>query len=156
MGNRSTLMASMLAVAVAGVASAVPVRAETSVEISLKNRYLTLLDDGKVIGKYPVAIGAPESPTVPGQFAVTKMDAAPVYHKKGKVIAPGPENPVGVRYVAYVQIGTGEYAIHGTAWPNWVRLRSAVSLGCIRMLNNDVIQVFNRIKVGTPVLVTSN
>ena len=156
MGNRSTLMASMLAVAVAGVASTVPVRAETSVEISLKNRYLTLLDDGKVIGKYPVAIGAPESPTVPGQFAVTKMDAAPVYHKKGKVIAPGPKNPVGVRYVAYVQIGTGEYAIHGTAWPNWVRLRSAVSLGCIRMLNNDVIQVFNRIKVGTPVLVTSN
>ena len=60
MGNRSTLMASMLAVAVAGVASTVPVRAETSVEISLKNRYLTLLDDGKVIGKYPVAIGAPE------------------------------------------------------------------------------------------------
>ena len=53
-------MASMLAVAVAGVASTVPVRAETSVEISLKNRYLTLLDDGKVIGKYPVAIGAPE------------------------------------------------------------------------------------------------
>ena len=156
MGNRSTLMASMLAVAVAGVASTVPVRAETSVEISLKNRYLTLLDDGKVIGKYPVAIGAPESPTVPGQFALTKMDEAPVYHKKGKVIAPGPKNPVGVRYVAYVQIGTGEYAIHGTAWPNWVRLRSAVSLGCIRMLNNDVIQVFNRIKVGTPVLVTSN
>ena len=145
----------MLAVAVAGVASAVPVRAETSVEISLKNRYLMLLDDGKEIGKYPVAIGAPESPTVPGQFAVTKMDAA-LYITKSKVVAPGPKNPVGVRYVAYVQIGTGEYAIHGTAWPNWVRLRSAVSLGCIRMLNNDVIQVFNRIKVGTPVLVTSN
>lgn len=146
----------MLAVAVCGATTAVSARAETSVEISLNNRYLTLLDDGKVIGKYPVAIGAPESPTVPGQFAVTKMDAAPVYHKKGKVIAPGPQNPVGVRYVAYVQIGTGEYAIHGTAWPSWVKLRSAVSLGCIRMLNDDVIQVFNRIKVGTPVLVTSN
>ena len=149
MRNRLSLIASVLAVAVAGVASSAPARAETSIEISLKNRYLKLLDDGEVIGKYPVAIGAPESPTVPGQFAVTKMDAAPVYHKKGKVIAPGPQNPVGVRYVAYVQIGTGEYAIHGTAWPNWVRLRSAVSLGCIRMLNDDVIQVFNRIKVGT-------
>ena len=148
------LLSSMLTVP--GVASAAPVQAETRVEISLKNRYLMLLDDGKEIGKYPVAIGAPESPTVPGQFAVTKMDAAPVYHKKGKVIPPGPKNPVGVRYVVYVQIGTGEYAIHGTALPNWVRLRSAVSLGCIRMLNNDVIQVFNRIKVGTPVLVTSN
>ena len=50
----------------------------------------------------------------------------------------------------------GEYAIHGTAWPNWVKLRAAVSLGCIRMLNTDVIQVYNRIKVGTPVVVTSN
>ena len=60
----------------------------------------------------------------------------------------------GVRYVAYVQIGRGEYAIHGTAWPNWVKLRAAVSLGCIRMLNSDAIQVFNRIKVGTPVVIT--
>ena len=154
MRNRLSLIATVLAVAIAGVVTSAPARSETSIEISLKNRYLTLLDDGEVIGKYPVAIGAPESPTVPGQFAVTKMDAAPVYHKKGKVIAPGPQNPVGVRYVAYVQIGTGEYAIHGTAWPNWVKLRSAVSLGCIRMLNDDVIQVFNRIKVGTPVLVS--
>jgi len=156
MRKRPMLVATMLSAAVCGAMTAGPIRAETSVEISLKSRYLTLLDDGNVIGKYPVAIGAPESPTVPGQFAVTKMDPSPVYHKQGKVIAPGPQNPVGVRYVAYVQIGTGEYAIHGTAWPNWVKLRSAVSLGCIRMLNDDVIQVFNRIKVGTPVLVTAN
>ena len=62
---------------------------------------------------------------------------------------------MGVRYLAYVQIGTGEYAIYGTAWPNWVRLRADVSLDCIRMLNDDVIQVYNRIKVGTPVVVTN-
>jgi lipoprotein-anchoring transpeptidase ErfK/SrfK len=37
-----------------------------------------------------------------------------------------------------------------------VKLSAAVSLGCIRMLNNDVIQVYNRIKVGTPVVVTAN
>jgi lipoprotein-anchoring transpeptidase ErfK/SrfK len=150
---RSVLLGALLSV---GVLGAAPAQADTSIKISLKDRYLTLLDDGKVIGKYPVAIGAPESPTPAGSYAVTKMDPQPVYHKKGKVIAPGPNNPVGVRYVAYVQIGTGEYAIHGTAWPNWVKLRAAVSLGCIRMLNNDVIQVYNRIKVGTPVVVTNN
>ena len=155
MSIRPILLASLLSAAV-GVAAAAPAQAETSVQISLKNRYLTLLDDGKVIGKYPIAIGAPESPTPAGSYAITKMDAAPTYHKKGKIIAPGPKNPVGVRYMAYVQIGTGEYAIHGTAWPNWVKLRSAVSLGCIRMLNNDVIQVYNRIKLGTPVVVTQN
>ena len=122
---------SLLLTAALGLAgmAAVPAQAETSIQISLKERYLTLLDDGKVIGKYPVAIGAPESPTPPGSYAVTKMDPQPVHHKKGKVIAPGPNNPVGVRYVAYVQIGTDEYAIHGTAWPNWVKLRAAVSLG---------------------------
>ncbi|RPF79526.1 MAG: murein L,D-transpeptidase [Synechococcus sp. TMED20] len=152
---RPILLASLISAAV-GVAGVTPAQAETSIQISLKNRYLTLFDDGKVIGKYPVAIGAPESPTPAGSYAITKMEPAPTYHKKGKVIAPGPKNPVGVRYMAYVQIGTGEYAIHGTAWPNWVKLRSAVSLGCIRMLNNDVIQVFNRVKVGTPVVVTTN
>lgn len=152
---RPILLASLISAAV-GVAGMTPAQAETSIQISLKNRYLTLFDDGKVIGKYPIAIGAPESPTPAGSYAITKMEPAPTYHKKGKVIAPGPKNPVGVRYMAYVQIGTGEYAIHGTAWPNWVKLRSAVSLGCIRMLNNDVIQVFNRVKVGTPVVVTAN
>ena len=110
----------------------------------------------KVVGKYPIAIGAPESPTLPGEFDIQNKDASPVYHKKGKVIAPGPDNPVGVRYMPYVRIGRDEYVIHGTAWPSWMNLRAAVSLGCIRMLNNDVIQVFNRVDIGTPVVVTTN
>ena len=134
----------------------VPARAEKAIEISLKERYLTLLDNGKVVERFPVAIGAPESPTPSGSYAITRMEEAPVYHKGGKVIAPGPKNPVGVRYMAYFQIGSGEYAIHGTAWPNWVKLRSAVSLGCIRMLNKDVVTLFQQVDVGTPVVVTTN
>ena len=133
-----------------------PARAEKTIEISLKDRYLTLSDNGKVVERFPVAIGAPESPTPAGSYAITRMEEAPVYHKGGKVIAPGPKNPVGVRYMAYFQIGSGEYAIHGTAWPNWVKLRSAVSLGCIRMLNKDVVTLFEQVDVGTPVVVKSN
>ena len=133
-----------------------PARAEKSIEISLRERYLTLFDNGKVVERFPVAIGAPESPTPPGSYAITRMEDAPVYHKGGKVIAPGPKNPVGVRYMAYFQLGSGEYAIHGTAWPNWVKLRSAVSLGCIRMLNKDVVTLFQQVDVGTPVVVTSD
>ena len=132
-----------------------PVRAEKSIEISLRDRYLTLFDNGQVVKRFPVAIGAPESPTPAGNYAITRMEEAPVYHKGGKVIAPGPENPVGVRYMAYFQIGSGEYAIHGTAWPSWVKLRAAVSLGCIRMLNQDVIALFQQVDVGTPVVVTA-
>lgn len=132
-----------------------PVRAEKSIEISLRDRYLTLFDNGQVVKRFPVAIGAPESPTPAGTYAITRMEEAPVYHKGGKVIAPGPENPVGVRYMAYFQIGSGEYAIHGTAWPSWVKLRAAVSLGCIRMLNQDVIALFQQVDVGTPVVDTA-
>jgi len=132
-----------------------PVRAEKSIEISLRDRYLTLFDNGQVVKRFPVAIGAPESPTPAGTYAITRMEEAPDYHKGGKVIAPGPENPVGVRYMAYFQIGSGEYAIHGTAWPSWVKLRAAVSLGCIRMLNQDVIALFQQVDVGTPVIVTT-
>ena len=133
----------------------VPAKAEKAIEISLKDRYLTLFDNGKVVERFPVAIGAPESPTPAGSYAITRKEEAPVYHKGGKVIAPGPENPVGVRYMAYFQIGSGEYAIHGTAWPSWVKLRAAVSLGCIRMLNQDVIALFQQVDVGTPVVVTA-
>ena len=153
MSVRPLLLAALLAI---GFSSTAPAQADTSIEVSLKNRYLTLLEDGKVIGKYPIAIGAPESPTLPGEFDIQNKDASPIYHKKGKVIAPGPDNPVGVCYMPYVRIGRDEYAIHGTAWPSWVNLRAAVSLGCIRMLNNDVIQVFNRVDIGTPVVVTTN
>ena len=134
----------------------VPAKAEKAIEISLKDRYLRLFDNGKVVKRFPVAIGAPESPTPAGSYAITRKEEAPVYHKGGKVIAPGPKNPVGVRYMAYFQIGSGEYAIHGTAWPNWVKLRSAVSLGCIRMLNKDVVTLFQQVDVGTPVVVTPN
>ena len=115
-----------------------------------------MFDEGREVARYPVAIGAPESPTLPGQYAITRKEEAPVYHKNGKVLAPGPTNPVGVRCMAYFQVGSGEYAIHGTAWPNWVKLRAAVSLGCIRMLNDDVVKVFNKVTVGTPVIVTSH
>jgi Uncharacterized protein conserved in bacteria len=146
-------------VAGAGVLATVaasPVRAERTVEVSLKERYLTILDDGEPVARFPVAIGAPESPTPPGDYSITRKEAKPVYHKHGKVIAPGPKNPVGVRYMAYFTLGSGEYAIHGTAWPNWVKLRAAVSLGCIRMLNSDVVKVFNMVDVGTPVVVKAN
>ncbi len=148
----------MLGLGLAVVASAIqlPSRAEKTIEISLKERYLKLLDSGKVVARYPVAIGAPETPTPAGSYEIIRMEDAPVYHKKGKIIAPGPKNPVGVRYMAYFQNGPGEYAIHGTAWPNWVNLRAAVSLGCIRMLNKDVINLFNQVDVGTPVVVTSH
>ena len=91
MSVRPSLLAAVLAI---GFSLTAPVQADRSIEISLKQLYLTLFENGKVIGKYPVAIGAPESPTVPGDFGIQNKDSSLIYHKKEKVTAPGPDNPV--------------------------------------------------------------
>ena len=54
MSVRPSLLAALLAI---GFSSIAPAQADMSIEVSLKNRYLTLFENGKVIGKYPIAIG---------------------------------------------------------------------------------------------------
>ena len=54
--------------------------------------------------------------------------------------------------VAALTLSGGEYAIHGTNRPGTVG--SFVSYGCIRMYNEDVMDLFQRVSVGTPVVVT--
>jgi lipoprotein-anchoring transpeptidase ErfK/SrfK len=60
----------------------------------------------------------------------------------------GPDNPLGARAL---YIGTTEYRIHGTSQPWSIGL--AVSSGCIRMLNQEVIDLYNRVDVGAQVVV---
>ena len=132
-------------------------KAEIEIEVSLKERYLWLKDSGNVIKRYPIAIGAPESPTIPGVYKILEKVKDPTYYSKShhKVFPAGPNDPVGVRFMPYLKSAADGkvYAVHGTAWPRWVHLRAAASLGCIRMLNSDVIEVFNQVEVGTPVVI---
>jgi lipoprotein-anchoring transpeptidase ErfK/SrfK len=66
------------------------------------------------------------------------------------VIAGGsPRNPMGV---AAMTLNGGQYAIHGTNVPSSVG--GFVSYGCIRMYNQDISDLFGRVSVGTPVIVT--
>ena len=66
-------------------------------------------------------------------------------------VIPGgsPRNPMGV---AALTLSGGEYAIHGTNVPS--SIGGFVSYGCIRMFNQDVADLYNRVSVGTPVIVT--
>jgi lipoprotein-anchoring transpeptidase ErfK/SrfK len=64
------------------------------------------------------------------------------------LIPPGPNNPLGPRALV---LAKGDYAIHGTNRPN--SIGRFVSYGCIRMHNRDVIDLFERVRVGTPVVV---
>ncbi len=66
-------------------------------------------------------------------------------------VIPGgsPHNPMGV---AAMTLSGGQYAIHGTNAPG--SIGGFVSYGCIRMHNQDILDLFERVSVGTPVLVT--
>jgi lipoprotein-anchoring transpeptidase ErfK/SrfK len=61
---------------------------------------------------------------------------------------PGPKNPLGVRAI---YLGWTEYRIHGTIDPN--SIGRAASSGCIRMLNSDVTDLYERVHIGAPVYV---
>jgi lipoprotein-anchoring transpeptidase ErfK/SrfK len=63
-------------------------------------------------------------------------------------VPPGPSNPLGVRAI---YLGWSEYRIHGTNMP-W-SIGRAASSGCIRMLNADVMDLYERVHIGAPVIV---
>ena len=63
-------------------------------------------------------------------------------------VAGGPHNPLGARAL---YLGSSSYRIHGSNEP-WT-IGKDVSSGCIRMRNADVIDLYERVKVGTKVVV---
>ncbi|MBN8920158.1 MAG: L,D-transpeptidase [Rhizobiales bacterium] len=65
-----------------------------------------------------------------------------------RYMAGGPDNPLGARAL---YLGGSLYRIHGSNEPETIG--HAVSSGCIRMLNSDVVDLYNRVKVGTQVVV---
>ncbi len=122
-------------------------------------RRLYLVLDGSHAMRYPVGVGK-----VGRQWAgTTKIDgkyknpawAPPAAVKRDKPelpdVIPGgsPRNPMGV---AALTLAGGEYAIHGTNVPNSVG--GYVSYGCIRMLNQDITDLYERVSIGTTVVVT--
>jgi lipoprotein-anchoring transpeptidase ErfK/SrfK len=66
-------------------------------------------------------------------------------------IGGGPGNPLGARAL---YLGNTDYRIHGTNDPT--SIGKHVSSGCIRMLNADVIDLYNRVNIGTKVIVLPN
>ena len=151
----------VLPVMAVALAMAVPVRAEelalntslpSRILLDLQRREISVLLDGRMRGSWPVAIGDPKTPTPQGEFSILTKKIDPIYvsEKSGqRKELSGPTSPIGGRYLAFHRNGRGEFGIHGTPWPHWVKTRAAVSLGCVRMLNVHVRQLFDLVDVGT-------
>jgi lipoprotein-anchoring transpeptidase ErfK/SrfK len=126
--------------------------------LELGKRTISLLDNGKVIGSWPVAVGDPATPTPTGSFKVRNKVLNPQYQstKSGKVNpTTGAQGPLGDRWIGFHSTTKDQYGIHGTptAWEWTVKGREAVSHGCVRMLTPHVRALFDQVEVGTPVMV---
>ncbi len=118
-------------------------RIQRTVLVSIPDRKLAVLEDGDVIASFPIAVGAPTSPSPTGEFQIVSRVANPTYYHPGTVIPSGKDNPVGTRWLGLSQKG---YGIHGTNAPKSVG--HATSHGCIRLRNRDVERLFTMLHVG--------
>jgi hypothetical protein len=114
--------------------------------VSLQDRRLALVENGVVKAVYPVAVGKASTPSPTGTFTVVNHVLNPTYYHHGEVIPPGPENPVGNRWMG---LNIPGYGIHGT---NVQRsIGKAVSHGCIRLGRRDLEQLFAQVRPGDTV-----
>ena len=66
-------------------------------------------------------------------------------------VPPGPNNPLGLRWIGFASAHGWQVGFHGTAKTSV--LGQAVSHGCVRMSNPDIVEVYNRVRIGTEVVV---
>ncbi|HEV8345075.1 MAG TPA: L,D-transpeptidase [Vicinamibacterales bacterium] len=111
--------------------------------VSIPDRQLALIENDAVVTVFPVAVGAAATPSPVGTFTIVNRVSNPTYYKSGKAIAPGARNPVGTRWIGLSRKG---YGIHGTNNPR--SIGAAKSHGCIRLRNQDVEQLFDRVRPG--------
>jgi lipoprotein-anchoring transpeptidase ErfK/SrfK len=112
---------------------------------------LQLKAGDRVVKTYPIGTGKGNSTPV-GRFTIVNRLKNPTWYYQGTVAPPGsPDNPLGTRWMGF---DIESYGLHGTTDPD--SIGQSKSLGCIRMLNPDVEELFEIIPVGTPITVTES
>lgn len=130
-----------------------PMPENTRLVLRLQERRVYLYYGETVATSYPVAVGRSGWETPTGTFQVMEMMPDPYWRHPwtGEVVPPGPDNPLGVRWIGFWTDGSNSIGFHGT--PNEDLIGQAVSHGCVRMRNADVIALFEKVQVGVPVIV---
>lgn len=134
-----------------------------------RQRLLRVLENGKELRRYPVAVGMPGWETPVGSFTVIEKTANPTWEHpaSGQLLPPGPENPLGSRWIGFyrdcqgrsgfngqehlVVKGCVTAGFHGT--PNRSSVGRAVSHGCVRLFDEHARDLFDLVSLGTPVTV---
>jgi lipoprotein-anchoring transpeptidase ErfK/SrfK len=128
-----------------------------TVVIDTRTRYLYLVQNGGKALRYGVGVGRPGF-SWRGMKTVSDKKEWPDWRPPAEMLrrrpdlpvhmVGGPENPLGARAI---YLGSSLYRIHGSNEPQTIG--QAVSSGCFRMRNEDVIDLYNRVRIGTKVVV---
>jgi lipoprotein-anchoring transpeptidase ErfK/SrfK len=128
-----------------------------TIVIDTPNKFLYLVESGDKAIRYGIGVGRPGF-TWAGVKSITAMKEWPDWRPPADMLGRRPDlprympggidNPLGARAM---YLGDTLYRIHGSNEP-WT-IGTNVSSGCIRMRNDDVTDLYNRVKVGTKVVV---
>lgn len=122
--------------------------------INKQTNELAFVNDNEVKETHRVATGMTEELTPEGEFTVIVKAVDPYYRKKD---IPGGDknNPLGTRWIGFDAEGTDGriYGIHGTNNNN--SIGSYVTQGCVRLQNKEVEVLYDKIPLGTKVLITN-
>ena len=107
-----------------------------------------LYENSKLVWSRPCASGKSTSKTPVGDFQIINKVTNP-YYSKGNIKGGDPRNPLGCRWLG---IG-GAYGIHGNNDES--SISKHISNGCIRLHNWDIKDLYNRVSVGTKVVISA-
>ncbi len=126
---------------------------EVRLVLKLRERRVYVYRKNKVQASFPVAVGKGGWETPTGNFKITHMIKDPVWEHPwtGELVPAGPDNPLGSRWIGFWTDGKNVIGFHGT--PNPESIGRAASHGCVRMFDKDAQALFEKVAVGTPVIV---
>ncbi|MGE0564882.1 MAG: L,D-transpeptidase [Pseudolabrys sp.] len=138
-----------------------------SIVVNIKQRRLYLVQDGGRALRYAVGVGRSQGANFRGTAVIGRkekwpywtptenmMAAIPQYRAFASGMKGGEENPLGPRALYLYRGGRDTYfRLHGTIEPETIG--QAVSSGCIRLFNQDIIDLYDRVPVGATVTVVS-
>lgn len=126
---------------------------EWVIVINKTKKILTVYKNGEIYKKYPVALGKHSSPTPDHKFTIINKIVDPYWGGMGGKYTPvrggAPNNPLGRRWLGLSTDRYKGYGIHGNSDP--FSIGKFISAGCIRMINEDVEELFEYIPIGTEV-----
>ncbi|HLJ54386.1 MAG TPA: L,D-transpeptidase family protein, partial [Chthonomonadaceae bacterium] len=121
--------------------------------LNIAERQVYVMRDSACVATFPVAVGNPQWPTATGAYTVANRVVNPQWKPtkdmvermmiRDQPVQPGPDNPVGDRWIGWSLKG---YGFHSTTAPN--SIGSAASHGCVRLYPEAAHAIFEMVKKG--------